>query len=453
MAFLNNSGLDIFLEIPVEPASKLFRPLTKEPVQIWGHGFPTPEVAVVLPNGQSTLLRLRDYHFERCVAVDKRGTGCICCNTTDPAWNVLGPKEQTNKKGHRVDFPKRPVYLLPVWSYADNAIKVLRGGNQVYENMDKWDTEGRDIRDCDWKVWKTGTRMTTKYHTSRQDSSTFTATQEESAIKAALADALREYEPTPPDALMKKQSIMTVQEATQRYMESQNQAPMAGAPALPPGGFANQAALPPAVPAAVPQDMAALQQQLAALQAQLNAAKQPTPASTTPAPAQGGQEGPFDQKAVAQSATAADPKAIVLESGKYVGKTVGEVAASDPEYLKFYKGYVKDPATQAGIDIVLSQKPAMPTAAQAAPTLPSTPPPTSAAGIAATDAGPDRQALIKEVRAMIDTFPDFKGRGLGDTLIPFLKSIIGSYDYTEASVSDLVRLQDALAKRKTQAAA
>jgi hypothetical protein len=401
----------------------------------------------MLPNGQSTLLRLRDYHYERCTAVDKRGTGCICCNTTDPAWSALGPKDQTNKKGHRVDFPKRPVYLLPVWSYADNAIKILRGGNQVYEQMDKWDTEGRDIRDCDWKVWKTGTRMTTKYHTSRQDSSTFTNVQDEAAIKAALADALREYEPTPPDALIKKQAVMTIQEATQKYMESQKQAPMTGAPALPPGGFAPPAAL----PAAAPQDMAALQQQLAALQAQLNAAKTPAPVTPPAAPAPGGQDVPFDQKAAAQPAAAAlDPKAVILDSGKYAGSSVGDILAKDPEYLKFYRAYIKDEAVKAYIDAALTAKPAMPVP-QAAPA-PSAPPPVQGAPSSTPDAGPDRQAIVKEVRAMIDAFPEFKGRGLGDTLIPFLKSVIGSYDYTEANVQDLTRLKQALEQRKQASA-
>lgn len=439
MAFLNNSGIDIFLEIPVEPASKMFRPLTKEPVQIWGHGFPTPEVAVMLPNGQSTLLRLRDYHFERCIAVDKRGTGCLCCSSTDPAWNLLGPKDQTNKKGHRVDFPKRPVYLLPVWSYAENAIKILRGGNQVYEGMDKWDTEGRDIRDCDWKVWKTGQGKTTKYSTSRQDSSTFTNPVDETNVKVALADALREYEPTPNDRLVAKQYAMTVAEATQKYMESQKQGPMVGAPALPVGGFATQAQLPAATP-----DIDALQKQLAELQAQMAAAKAVVVTPPATPTAQGGQAGPFDQGAAAKSAAAVDPKLAVLDGGKYVGSTIGAILDKDPEYLKFYRAYIKDEVVKSYIDAALNAKPAIP-APQATPA--SVPPPSPVDNVIT-----DRQAIVKDVRAMIDSFADFKGRGLGDNLIPFLKSVIGSYDYTEANVQDLMRLKQALDQRKQPSA-
>ena len=435
MAFLNNSGLDIFLEIPVEPASKMFRPLAKEPIPIWGHGFPTPETAVQIPGGKAELLRLRDYHFEPCVAIDKRGTGCACCSTIDPAWNLLGPKEQTNRKGQRVDFPKRPVYLMPVWSYADNAIKVLRGGNQVYEDMDKYDTEGRDIRACDWKVFKTGTKMTTKYFTSRQDSSTFAMSISDADIKQAMADALKEYMPTPPDKLPGRMAVMSVEEATKKFMESQRTAPIAGAPALPPGGFTGQAQL----PAAPAQDLTSLQAQLAALQAQLLAATKPVAA---PAPAPGGQSDiPFEHKAAAPVAAAAavDPKGFVLDGGKYIGSTVGDVLDKDPEYLKFYRAYVKDPAVKAYIDSALNAKPPVPVQA---------PPPPVATTTDATPVVPDRQALVTEVRAMIDTFPDFKGRGLGDNLIPFLKGVLGRFDYTESNVQDLVRLKGALVARK-----
>lgn len=449
MAFLNNSGLDIFLEIPAEPASKLFRPLAKEPKQIWGHGFPTPETAVQIPGGQATVLRLRDYHFEVCTAVDKRGTGCACCSSTDPAWALLGAKDQTNKKGHRVDFPKRPIYLLPVWSYADNAIKILRGGNQVYENMDKWDTEGRDIRDCDWKVFKTGQAKTTKYFTSRQDSSTFTVNIDKAAFDSAWADALKEYMPTPVDKLMQKWNVMSVEEATKKFMESQRTAPIAGAPALPPGGFQGQPQL--AAPSGPPTDLSALQKQLADLQAQLASA---TKTAAAPAPAQGGQSDiPFDQKAAAIPAAAAtpapiattsDPKSVVLESGKYSGSTVGSVLEKDPEYLKFYRAYIKDEVVKAYIDAALAVKPTVPVTTPV-------PAPAEASAVTGT-ATPDRQALVAEIRATIDTFSEFKGRGLGENLIPYLKSILGRFDYTESNVQDLMRLKHALAERKANSA-
>jgi hypothetical protein len=239
MAFLTAGGAPtIFLEIGDKSKSKLVRPLVQSPIQIWGHNVQSVEVAVQV-NGAIEKARLRDYHYEQCVAIDRRGTGCTLCNSVDPGWNMLDPKNQTNKKGQRVDFGKKPVWLLPVWSYADQAIRVLRGGNQVYEQMDDWDTQGKNIMDCDWMLWKEQIgqqRQQVEYKSSRQDSTAFTAasvTQDQ--IKEAMAEALKNYNPLPPDKLFEKMAVLSIEEGTKRLLEAKARSNPAlqGAPTQP----------------------------------------------------------------------------------------------------------------------------------------------------------------------------------------------------------------------------
>jgi hypothetical protein len=61
-------------------------------------------------------------------------------------------------------------------------VKLLKGGNQLYAEMDKWHTSqpdgAKDLRRCDWVAWKEGKGLFTKYQTTRLDTTPFEVTEE-----------------------------------------------------------------------------------------------------------------------------------------------------------------------------------------------------------------------------------------------------------------------------------
>jgi hypothetical protein len=150
---------------------------------------------------------------------------------------------------------------------------------------------------------------------------------------------------------------------------------------------------------------------------------------------------------VAQHApNAISPSEFVIDSGKYQGKTLGEVAKADLNYLKFYRSVVKDEAIKAHITWVLEAKPPMP---DATPVAPASIPPTVVEAAVAVD---QKTALVSECKTLLNEFPEFKGRGLSENMMPFLKSIIGRWDYTECDVAGLNKLKLALQARKASTA-
>ena len=196
MGFLNNNnggGSKLggaYLELSEEP--KRFRPLAKQPTSIWIHRI--NPVKVIGPDAQPKLLR--KYATEICVSTGRSGAGCLPCLTQDPMWDKLEAKNKVNKKGARTDFPKSCVHVLPVLDLTTGKVCVLKGGNQLYEDMDKWfemqAEPNKDLRRCEWQAFKTGKDIFTKYSTVRLDATPFQMTPEleaEAAIVIAKAQA------------------------------------------------------------------------------------------------------------------------------------------------------------------------------------------------------------------------------------------------------------------------
>jgi hypothetical protein len=206
MGFLseNSGGPSVYLTVGDDKNKKLVRPLGAKPQSLWVHKI--QEVKTMGPNNQ--MITLRRFRHETCTATGRNGVGCYLCNTPDPLWHMLSKEEQTNKKGQRVDFPKTPIHILPVYEHTAAEVVVMRGGNQLFEEMDKWyDTQAdrmKDLGRCDWQVWKTGQGKRTEYKSSRMDVSHFDVTPEliEKA-KSVVAKALVDRNPTAPDILAK----------------------------------------------------------------------------------------------------------------------------------------------------------------------------------------------------------------------------------------------------------
>lgn len=202
MGFLNDSKPDsIYLEVKEEGG--LVRPLADKPQSVWVHKI--QEVQTMGPNNQ--LQTIRKFSHETCIATSKNGVGCLLCNTPDPLWHMLSTESQTNRAGKRVDFPKSPIHILPVFCHESGSAKVMKGGNQIFEEMDKWydaqPPQGKDLKRCDWRVSKTGTKKMTKYSTIRLDATAHNITPEliEEA-KIVIAKALVDRNPTSTDKLM-----------------------------------------------------------------------------------------------------------------------------------------------------------------------------------------------------------------------------------------------------------
>lgn len=191
-----------YLETAEEP--KTCRPVVASPTPVWVHTI--PEVKTTGPSGQPVVVRR--FATEACTSNSRSGVGCQCCTTQDPLWNLLDAKSKVNKKGQRVDFPKKCIHVMPVFDHTTASVRVLKGGNQLYEVMDQWyesQPEGqKDLRRCDWKVWKTGKGLLTRYNVVREDASTFNFTQAMVTDgQAVLQKAIQDLAPAAPDEFQK----------------------------------------------------------------------------------------------------------------------------------------------------------------------------------------------------------------------------------------------------------
>lgn len=204
MGLLNNNENKLggtYFDITEQP--KGFRPLAKDTTSVWVHN--VSSVATIGPDGQPKTLR--KYSTELCVSTGRSGAGCNPCLTPDPMWDKLDAKNKYNKKGLRADFPKKMAHLLPVLDLTSGKVVVLKGGNQLFEDMAKWlqsqPESGRDLRRCEWQAWKSGKGMTTKYNTVRLDATNFQATPEMDVEAADVtAKAVADMAPMKLEAFM-----------------------------------------------------------------------------------------------------------------------------------------------------------------------------------------------------------------------------------------------------------
>ncbi len=181
---------DLYLELSDVP--KRFRPLAKDTLSVWIHKINS--IKVIGPDAQPRMLR--KYSTEICVSVGRSGAGCLPCSMQDPMWDKLDQKSKTNKKGARTDFPKSCVDLLPVVDLDTGKVRILKGGNQLYENMGQWlmsqSDAGKDLRRCEWTANKTGKELFTKYSTVRLDATPFVVTPELEAEAAIMLERAKQ---------------------------------------------------------------------------------------------------------------------------------------------------------------------------------------------------------------------------------------------------------------------
>lgn len=177
---------------------KTVRPGLQEPESTWVHRIPS--VKVKAPNGKD--VQIRGYRTEACTSTNKSGAGCRGCTTPDPLWHLLTEKDKFNKNGKRVDFPKTVVHVLPVVEVVDGSVKIMKGGNQLFEKMGTWlgsqSDQLKDLRRCNWQVWKVGAKgsLTTKYYSDRDDASPYSFTPEQlTNIASVLEKAKNDLQP------------------------------------------------------------------------------------------------------------------------------------------------------------------------------------------------------------------------------------------------------------------
>lgn len=268
MGFLKDSSSPETFYLEVTEDGTLNRPLAQKPQSVWVHKIQA--VKTMGPNNQLTVIR--GFGFETCTATGRNGVGCVLCNTPDPLWHMLAEDERTNRQGKRVDFPKTPRHFLPVFNHTLQTVKILEGGNQIFEEMDKWydaqSPANQDLRRCDWQISKTGKGKMTRYKSVRMDASAFTISQElQNEAIAVMTKALEERRPTDPAKLMAKirgeSGAAALPEGgpvqVQMALPAQTaaapafQAPVAAVPAVPFPQFTQVPTLPQVAPPAIPQ--------------------------------------------------------------------------------------------------------------------------------------------------------------------------------------------------------
>lgn len=209
MPFINSaapkeksSGDSAYFEVTED--QKNLRPGAPLPESTWVHKYAS--VKVVAPNGKE--VQVRGFRSEACTSTNKSGVGCRGCTTKDPLWDLLTDQNKFNRSGMRVDFGKTVLHVVPVVDLVDGVMRILKGGNQTFEKMATWlnnqkSDELKDLRRCEWSIWKTGKGMTTKYFSDRQDASPFNFTPElVEAAKVMMKKALDDLKPRTDDDFM-----------------------------------------------------------------------------------------------------------------------------------------------------------------------------------------------------------------------------------------------------------
>jgi hypothetical protein len=299
--------------------------------------------------------------------------------------------------------------------------------------MDKYDTAGKSIMDCDWEVWKTGVGQMTKYESMRLDASTFTIQTTPDAIQTALKAAMLEaYTPLSNEELEKAIVCKTPDEAKRDRLAEYSR----GAPATQQAQIAA-----PAVQAQLPPGLSPMEAQLMTMFPNLSIEQVKAMAANAIGAANFHQAPPAEVKPVVQPAVE-QPKFMgtLLTTGKYASKTIEEVSKLDPGYIDFLRASGSDEMKRV-VSQVLDVKPAMPAPVQSAPTEPLTPTP---APVATTE----QALLIAELNTTIKSIPEFKGAGMSKMLIPMLRSINPKvFNYDKWGTEDLLKLKTKLTER------
>jgi len=251
MSFFKVNKQSIYLTVDANP--KLIRPLYLQPEGVWIRSI--PGCSVVGPDGKKQNIR-----FFR--TVDANFSNWMKDNP-DPLWDRLDSNDKHNQKNERVDFPIRLIHIMPVWSYADEDLKVVKLGQQFYEEMSKYHDAGGNVTSCDWMCWADGTGRRKKYLTSRKDQSQFSVPIDPQVLQVKcqemMKQAFEDLRPFKTEEEMIKHIMGEAQKEATAFPYGAN-APQAQVPAYTPGGqspvsLGSTPALPPPAQPQMPPNM------------------------------------------------------------------------------------------------------------------------------------------------------------------------------------------------------
>jgi hypothetical protein len=178
MGFIKEKQSESSIYTTVSKEQKIVRPLWKRPLSFWQHW-----IAKVVVERGGKAETLRNSSSEPCA----EDNTCTLCNTPDPMWDHLSPRDKFRRDGSRSDFGRSLRHGLPVWDYANQCIKMLVGGNSLFQGFDEAEDAGIDITAWDWVVWKSETNNQTSYHSIRSNEQTqFNAQITQEQIQAVV---------------------------------------------------------------------------------------------------------------------------------------------------------------------------------------------------------------------------------------------------------------------------
>ena len=477
----------IYLTIDANP--RPIRPLNNKTVSMWTHTI--PNCSIVTPQGNK--ITLRQY---REVGENQDFVAWFK-NNQDPLWDKLDDKSKFARKDNkRQDFPSRLRHLMPVWSYLDNDVKLVKQGSQLFEEMDKFDdVGGGDITSCDWLVWSKGSSVNVRYESSRQDQKQFVCPIDQQLlqqkVKACMDQAFADLNPFKDlNELAQFINGQTTQDAVS-FPHGANVPVQIAQPqqALPPyiqGGQTNVALgsspLQQPTPVQSQQPMQIMPQQMQPQQMQpayptpgygpqmvnQNPYMQPqVPIQNTqvpPTPYQPMQMPTYQpprvdvpnapinsmptfappvqvqqvvQPQVIQPVQSANgnPNDFMIDFGKYSGKTLGWLKDNQSDYLKYLRANKRE--LTGMIDQVMSAPTQVSVQIQA-------PAPQSQTPAIPSDESAHKQ-LVLEINEKIMKIEEFKGRGLQDNMIPFVKGYCnGTTQWSDATTDQLLKMRDAI---------
>lgn len=155
------------------------------------------------------------------------------------------------------------------------------------------------------------------------------------------------------------------------------------------------------------------------------------PTTQTQQPTQQSAQQQVQQPQVQSQVQNSDPAGIVVDFGKHTGKNLGWILQNDRSYLTFLKGKKKE--WIGIIDSLLGSSVSQETqvATQAIQQVP------------VADES-QRENICSQINQKLLEIPDFQGPGIRDNMYPFLKNTIGTTDFSNAPIPDLVRLNQAI---------
>ncbi len=491
MVFLDVKSSSIYMTIDAN--QRVFRPLVPKPLSKWVRNIPACSVFDPVTNTKKDLRKFR--------TVDADFSNWLRDNP-DPLWDKLQPRDQFNRNNQRQDFSARPTHIIVVWSYADNDVKVVKQGNEFYEEMGKFFDANEDIQTCDWVCWSVkATRV--EYKTSRRDKSQFICPVDINTVKpkiqAMIEQALRDLRPWKTEEEMirylRGEASQTPQSVTSFPVAAQQpmlQAPQQSAPyqvnvqpnfgqpvQVPTVWTPNQQPAPqpsftvqnpglvtPPNTAGNPGGNMVFTSQVAASQvpqqmvqpmpqATLNVGMpqgftpQPmpqafvpqafVPAPTQPAPDEV-QNAPVSSKPVFAPPVHTEQTAglggTTLNFGKHAGKTLVWIRDNDPSYLSFLRGNKKE--LKDAIDAVMGSQPAQ------QQTMTPAQPQMGQPQVAQPSPDDMRRNLVRECNERLMTVPEFQNAGIATHMMPFLNTVVGTTDFSNAPLDKLQALKFAL---------